>query len=147
MKPETDVTGDEVLTKFMTAGLAASAVHIPVPVAAMTVVEYWQKVWSEPASGLDVTLIKTVSLQPLSDQYKVYVPDTVKPVTEVVADEAFRKLTTAGLPASAVHVPVPVAVNTVLEYWQMVWSAPALGLDVTWISTVSLHPFNDQYKV
>ena len=71
VKPETEVVGDMVLTKLITAGFDAAAVHVPVPVAVIEVVEYWQMVWSVPAFGLAVIFIKTVSLQPLSDQYKV----------------------------------------------------------------------------
>ena len=104
-------------------------------------------VWSEPALGLAVTLIRAVSLHPLSDQYSVYVPDAVKPVTADVGDVLFAKVTTAGLPASAVHVPVPVPAMVAVEYWQVVWSGPASGLAVTFMTAVSLHPFSVQYTV
>jgi hypothetical protein len=67
-------------------------------------------VWSGPAFGLAVTYIKTVSLQPLSDQYKIYVPAAVNPDTEVVGDVVLAKLTVAGFAAVAVQVPVPIAV-------------------------------------
>ena len=147
VKPETEVVGDMVLTKLITAGFDAAAVHVPVPVAVIEVVEYWQMVWSVPAFGLAVTFIKTVSLHPLSDQYKVYVPAAVKPDTEVVGEVILTKLTTAGFAAAVVHVPEPVAVIAVVEYWQMVWSVPAFGLAVTFIRTVSLQPLSDQYKV
>ena len=114
------MVGDVVLTKLITAGFAAAVVHVPVPVAVIVVVEYWQMVWSVPAFGLAVTFIKTVSLHPLSDQYKVYVPAAVKPETDVVADVVLTKFTVAGFATSAVHVPVPVATNDVVEYWQIV---------------------------
>ena len=65
------MVGDMVLTKLITVGFDAAAVHVPVPVAVVEVVEYWQIVWSVPAFGLAVTFIRTVSLHPLSDQYKV----------------------------------------------------------------------------
>jgi hypothetical protein len=73
-----------------------------------------------PAFGLAVTFIKTVSLQPLSDQYKVYVPAAEKPETDVVGDVLLTKLTVAGFDAAVVHVPVPDAANDVAENWQMV---------------------------
>ena len=120
VKPETEVVGDVVLTNDTTAGFVAAVVHEPAPVAVIEVVEYWQLVWSVPAFGLAVTFIRTVSLQPLSDQYKVYVPAAVKPETDVVGDVVLTKDTEAGFDAAAVHVPVPVAANTVVEYWQII---------------------------
>jgi len=147
VKPETLVVGDVVLTKDTTAGFDTAVVHVPVPVAVIAVVEYWQMVWSVPAFGFAVTFIRTVSLQPLSDQYKVYVPAAVKPETDVVGDVVLAKVTTVGFEAAVVHVPVPIAAIAVVEYWQMVWSGPAFGLAVTFIRTVSLHPLSDQYKV
>ena len=94
--------------------------------------------------GFAVTFIRTVSLQPFCDQYKVYVPAEVKPDTDVVGDVVLTKLTDAGFDAAAVHVPAPVAVIATEVYWQMVWSVPALGFAVTFIRTVSVHPFCDQ---
>ena len=44
----------------------------------------------------------------------------VNPDTDVVGDIVLTKLTTAGFDKAAVHVPAPVAVIVVLEYWQMV---------------------------
>ena len=116
VKPETYVVGDVVLTNDTTAGFVAAVVHVPVPVAVIAVVEYWQIVWSLPAFGLAVTFIKTVSLQPFNDQYKVYVPAAVKPETDVVGDVVLTKDTATGFDAAAVHVPVPVAANAVVEY-------------------------------
>ncbi len=69
-----------------------------------------------PALGLAVTFIRTVSLHPFHDQYKVYVPESVKPETEAFAEVILLKATTAGLPASAVQVPVPEAAIEVVEY-------------------------------
>jgi hypothetical protein len=60
--------------------------------------------------------IKTVSLQPFSDQYSVYVPAVFKPETLEVGDAVLPKATMAGFDASAVHVPVPVAVIVAFEY-------------------------------
>ena len=77
-------------------------------------------VWSLPAIGLAVTFIKTVSLHPLSDQYKVYVPADANPDTDVVGDVLLTKLNVAGFDAAAVHVPVPVAVIVTVVYWQIV---------------------------
>ena len=110
IKPETNVVGDVLLTIVTTAGFDAAEVHVPVPLAVIAVVEYWQMVWSVPAFGLAVTLIRTVSLHPLSDQYNVYVPAAEKPETDVVGDVLLTKFTAAGFDAAAVHVPVPVAV-------------------------------------
>jgi hypothetical protein len=73
-----------------------------------------------PAFGFAVTFIKTVSLHPFCDQKKEYMPTTVKPDKEVVGDVVLTKVTTAGFDAAVVHVPVPVAVIAVVEYWQMV---------------------------
>ena len=73
-----------------------------------------------PALGFAVTFIRTVSLQPFCDQYKVYVPEAVKPETDVVGDVVLTKLTVAGFAAAVVHVPVPVAVIVADVYWQMV---------------------------
>ena len=42
MKPDTDVVGEVALVNATTAGFAAAAVHVPVPVAANEVVLYWQ---------------------------------------------------------------------------------------------------------
>ena len=47
----------------------------------------------------------------------------------------------AGLEEIAVQVPVPVAAIVAVEYWQVVWSGPALGLEVTITLAVSAHPF------
>ena len=47
-------------------------------------------------------------------------PAVVKPDTEVVDEVVLIKLTMAGFDAAVVHVPVPVAVIEVVEYWQMV---------------------------
>ena len=44
VKPDTDVVGEVVLTKVTTAGFDAAMVHVPVPVAVIEVVEYWQMV-------------------------------------------------------------------------------------------------------
>ncbi len=73
-------------------------------------------VWSIPALGLAVTCISTVSLHPFSDQYSVYVPESANPDTDEVGSVVLKKVTTAGLPASAVQVPAPVAANAVVEY-------------------------------
>ena len=50
----------------------------------------------------------------------MYVPGAVKPETDVVGDVVLTKVTTTGFDAAVVHVPVPVAVMAVVEYWQMV---------------------------
>jgi hypothetical protein len=73
-----------------------------------------------PAFGLAVTFIKTVSLQPLSDQYNVYVPTAEKPETDVVGDVLLPKFTAAGFDAALFHVPVPVALIVAEVYWQIV---------------------------
>ena len=46
----------------------------------------------------------------------MYVPDVVKPETDVVGDVLLTNDTTAGFEAAVVHVPVPVAVIAVVEY-------------------------------
>ena len=43
-------------------------------------------------------------------------PGEVKPDTDDVGEEPFAIVTIAGFDASAVHVPLPVALKTVLEY-------------------------------
>jgi hypothetical protein len=47
------------------------------------------------------------------------VPAAVKPDTDVVGDVELVKVTAAGLPAAASHVPVPVAAIVAVEYWQV----------------------------
>ena len=44
MKPETVVVGEVAFVKVTITGFPGSAVHVPFPVAAMTVVLYWQMV-------------------------------------------------------------------------------------------------------
>ena len=83
----------------------------------------------------------TVSLHPFTVHISPYVPAAVKPDTVVVGDEALAKVTVAGLPAVAVHVPLPVAAITVVVYWQMVWLGPPFGFGVTITLAVSVHPF------
>ena len=65
------VAGEDGVVIAVTAGLADSAVHVPVPVAAMVAVVYWQMVRSVPAFGLAMTVTRAVSLHPLFDQNKV----------------------------------------------------------------------------
>ncbi len=104
---------------MIVAGLVTAEDHVPEPVAARVVPVYWQMVWSTPALGLVVTFTNTVSLQPLFVQYSLYTPDTVKPDTLVVGEDALPKVITDGF-VPAVHVPVPEAAMAVEEYWQMV---------------------------
>ena len=68
----------------------------------------------------------------------------MNPDTDDTGDVGLAKVTTAGLPAAALHVPVPDAAIVAVEYWQVVWSIPALGLALTVIMTVSTHPFTVQ---
>ncbi len=46
-------------------------------------------------------------------------------MTVVVAEFALVKVTVAGLPAWAVHVPAPIAAIVAVLYSQIVWLAPA----------------------
>lgn len=62
----------------------------------------------------------------------------MNPDTDVTGDDELVKVTTAGLPAAPLHIPVPAAAIVAVEYWQVDWSGPALGLALTVISTVSL---------
>ena len=56
--------GEVTVVMVVVAGLVIDAVHVPVPVAAIVAVEYWQVVWSGPAFGLAVTITLAVSVQP-----------------------------------------------------------------------------------
>ena len=74
-------------------------------------------------------------------------PEVSRPVIEVVGDVGLVITVALGLPAAAVHIPVPVAaIETVPVVLQMIWSGPALGLVVTITLAVSVHPFEVHTK-
>lgn len=54
-----------------------------------------------------------------------------------VGDVGVAMVVVAGLVDKAVQVPPPVAAIVAVEYWQVVWSTPALGSDDTKILIVS----------
>ena len=62
------VVGEEGVVIIVTTGLPTAAVHVPVPVPAITAVLNWQMTWSGPAVGFAVTVTSIVSLHPFSDQ-------------------------------------------------------------------------------
>ena len=134
------VVGEEGFVMVTTAGLPLSWDQVPVPMAAMVAVEYWQVVWSGPAFGFAVTVTYIVSVQMLLDHTYPYMPATVKPVIVVVSLVRLAITVVAGLVERMLHVPVPIdAVVTVL-YWQIVWSSPAELIGVTSTFIESVHP-------
>jgi hypothetical protein len=59
---------------------------------------------------MDVAVMFILAEQPTPVVHvKVYTPGALNPVTVVVADDGVVMVTVAGLPAFAVHVPVPDA--------------------------------------
>jgi hypothetical protein len=147
VKPDTEVVARVAFVKVNTAGLAAAAVQAPVPVAVIVAVEYWQMVWAVPALGLALTVIAVVSVHPFTVQMYLYTPATVKPLIRVVGEFDEVKEVVTGLVDNAVHIPEPVAAIVAVEYWQMVWLGPELGLAVTVTRAVSLHPLFDHISL
>ena len=89
--------------------------------------------------GWVLTSIVTVSLQlDALVQIKLYGPGALSAVMVVVGLVGVVMAATEGLPAAAVHVPVPVAAMVAVVYWHMFWSGPASGLAVTMTLAVSL---------
>jgi len=130
---------------LVVAGLDDSAVHTPGPdTAFILVVPGRQKLWSGPALGLAVTVTAIVSVHPPDVHMKLYMPARENPLMTVFGDEGESISAVAGLVGNAVHVPIPVAAIVLVEYWQIVWSGPALGLAITITLAVSLHPFSVQ---
>ncbi len=103
------VVGLEAVVMVAVPGLPVEAVHVPVPVAAMVAVPYWQTLWSGPALGLAVTVTVIVSFPLPVVQTKPYVPATEKPDIIAVGDDEESIVTDTGFVASAVHMPVPKA--------------------------------------
>jgi hypothetical protein len=57
-----------------------------------------------------------VSLHPFSVHNNVYMPGEIKPEALDAGDVGFPKVTTAGLDAAPVHVPLPCAARIVELY-------------------------------
>jgi hypothetical protein len=102
--------------KVVVAGLLLRAVHVPIPVAAIVAVEYWQIIWSGPALGLAVTITLAVSVHPLAVHTYPYVPASVNPLIDVVGEAIDVMTVDVGLPGNAVHVPIPVAAIVAVVY-------------------------------
>jgi len=60
------VDEDEGVMMVVAAGLVDSAVHVPIPVAAIVAVEYWQVTRSGPALGFAITITLAVSVHPFA---------------------------------------------------------------------------------
>ena len=129
-------------------GLLNNAVHVPVPVAAIVAEPPGRMiqltVWSGPAFGFAVTVIFTVSVQLPFVHIYAYVPAALKVVIVVVGLDGVVMVEVPGLPANAVHVPVPVAAIVAEPPGRIaqftVWSGPAFGFAVTMTLAVSVQP-------
>ncbi len=71
-------------------------------------------------------------------------PATENPLITVLGEAGVVMTVVAGLVDSAVQMPAPVAAIAAVEYWQVIWSAPAFGLAVTITLAVSEHPVSVQ---
>ena len=90
------------------------------------------------------TITLAVSVQLAKFQIKLYVPPTRNPVIVVVGLVGLFMVTDPGLPAIAVHVPVPMAAIVAVPFTHVRTSGPALGLEVTITATVSVQIIDDQ---
>lgn len=109
VNPLIEVVGDVVLAITVVAGFPARAAQTPVPVAAIVAVLFWQMVSSGPALGFEVTYTFMLSTHRVSEVHmKIYLPEVLNPVIDVVFEVGVTIVVVAGLLADAVHVPTPV---------------------------------------